>query len=61
VGASARGMTLPWLIGQLFESVDPRVTMVLLFRDMAIAAGVLAVLTVQSGRPFCCWITGESG
>jgi MFS transporter, FHS family, Na+ dependent glucose transporter 1 len=52
VGASAGGMALPWLIGQLFESVGPRVTTVALFIDMAAAFGVLAVLTVRTARPF---------
>jgi FHS family Na+ dependent glucose MFS transporter 1 len=28
VGSSAGGMTLPWLIGQLFESVGPRVMLI---------------------------------
>jgi MFS transporter, FHS family, Na+ dependent glucose transporter 1 len=61
VGASAGGMALPWLIGQFFESVGPRVTMVILLTDMASAFGVLAVLTFQSARPFYRWIAGESG
>jgi FHS family Na+ dependent glucose MFS transporter 1 len=59
VGASAGGMVLPWLIGQFFESVGPRVTIVILSADMAAAAGVLAVLTFQSTRPVYHWITGE--
>jgi MFS transporter, FHS family, Na+ dependent glucose transporter 1 len=61
VGASAGGMTLPWLIGQFFESVGPRATMVILFIDMAAAVGVLAVLAFQAARPSYQWITGESG
>jgi len=59
VGASAGGMTLPWLIGQFFESAGPRATMVILGVDMAAAVGVLAVLTVQSARPFYRWMLGE--
>jgi MFS transporter, FHS family, Na+ dependent glucose transporter 1 len=59
VGASIGGMGLPWLIGQFFESGGPHVTMVLLFGDMAAAVGVLAILTVQSARPFYQWIIGE--
>jgi MFS transporter, FHS family, Na+ dependent glucose transporter 1 len=51
VGASAGGMLLPWLIGQFFESVGPRATMVILFIDMAAAMTVLGVLTFQSARP----------
>jgi fucose permease len=42
VGAGAGGMTLPWLIGQLFESIGPQVTMVILF---------LALLAFPFARP----------
>ncbi len=59
VGASMGGMLLPWLIGQFFESIGPRVTMVVLFIDMTAAAAVLAVLTFRSTRPVYRWITGE--
>ncbi len=44
VGASAGGMTLPWLIGQLFESIGPRVTMSAILADLAIATGVFGAL-----------------
>jgi FHS family Na+ dependent glucose MFS transporter 1 len=59
VGASAGGMSLPWLIGQFFDSVGPRMTMVILFADMAAAVGVLGILTFRSARPFYRWIAGE--
>ena len=59
VGASGGGMFLPWLIGQFFESVGPRITMVILFIDMAAALAVLAVLTCLSARPVYHWITGD--
>jgi fucose permease len=59
VGASAGGMTLPWLIGQFFESVGPRVTTAILFADMAAAVGVLGVLTSRVARPFYRWIAGD--
>jgi hypothetical protein len=52
-------MTLPWLIGQFFDLVGPRATMVILFIDMAAAMTVLAALTFQSARPVYRWITGE--
>ena len=61
VGASAGGMTLPWLIGQFFESVGPRATVVILLIDMVAASGVLALLTFQSARPFYRRIVGEPG
>lgn len=59
VGASGGGMMLPWLIGQFFEAVGPRATMVILLIDMTAAMAVLAVLTFQSARPVYHWITGE--
>jgi FHS family Na+ dependent glucose MFS transporter 1 len=59
VGASAGGMVLPWLIGQLFESAGPRIVMAVLFVDMAAATAVLAILTLRSTRPVYRWLTGE--
>jgi len=59
VGASGGGMTLPWLIGQFFDAVGPRATMVILFIDMTAAMTVLAILTFRSAQPVYHWITGE--
>ena len=59
VGASAGGMVLPWMIGQFFESVGPRVAVVILLSDMVAAVGVLGVLTFRSARPVYRWLTGE--
>jgi FHS family Na+ dependent glucose MFS transporter 1 len=59
VGASGGGMVLPWLIGQFFDAVGPRVTMVILFIDMTAAMAVLAILTFHSTKPVYHWITGE--
>jgi hypothetical protein len=50
VTAGAGGMTLPWLIGQLFESIGPRVTMPAILADLVIA-------TVVFGRLI--WYTQE--
>jgi fucose permease len=44
VGASAGGMSIPWLIGQLFESIGPHVTIVTILVDLVLATGVFAVL-----------------
>ena len=44
VGASLGGMTLPWLIGQLFESIGPRATMSAILVDLALATVVFGVL-----------------
>jgi FHS family Na+ dependent glucose MFS transporter 1 len=47
VGASAGGMVLPWLIGQLFESVGPGVTMIAIAGDMLLAMGAFALLILN--------------
>jgi fucose permease len=44
VGASTGGMAIPWLIGQLFEPVGPRITMVILLADILIALALFSVL-----------------
>ncbi len=59
VGASAGGMVLPWVIGQFFEAVGPRATMVVLLFDMTAATAVLGVLTLHSAKPVYRWITGD--
>jgi fucose permease len=47
VGSSAGGMTVPWLIGQLFESTGPRVTMLAILIDLLLAVVLWWVLTRQ--------------
>jgi FHS family Na+ dependent glucose MFS transporter 1 len=44
VGASAGGMFLPWLIGQLFEPIGPRVTIFIILVDMLVAIFLFFVL-----------------
>jgi nitrate/nitrite transporter NarK len=44
VGAGLGGMFLPWLIGQLFEEIGPRVTMYVIAIDLVIAFGVYLLL-----------------
>lgn len=51
VGASLGAMSLPWLIGQLFEPVGPRVAMVLILADLLAACAVFVVLIRYAGRP----------
>jgi len=50
VGASLGGMLLPWLIGQLFGSVGPQVTMLAILADLILALGVFGALMVASRR-----------
>jgi MFS transporter, FHS family, Na+ dependent glucose transporter 1 len=45
IGSSAGGMFLPWLIGQLFESVGPRVTIIAIGIDLALTVAIWAVLS----------------
>jgi FHS family Na+ dependent glucose MFS transporter 1 len=48
VGASAGSMSLPWLIGQLFERTGARITMIVIISALIAALGVLAVLIRSS-------------
>jgi FHS family Na+ dependent glucose MFS transporter 1 len=50
VGASLGSMSVPWLIGQLFESVGPQVAMVIILIDMILALGVFAVVKLGFSR-----------
>lgn len=50
VGASLGGMSLPWLIGQLFESIGPRVTMSVILIDLLVAFAILVVLALIPAR-----------
>jgi FHS family Na+ dependent glucose MFS transporter 1 len=44
VGSGVGGMVMPWLIGQLFERIGPRVTMPVLLANNLIAFGILLAL-----------------
>lgn len=48
VGSAVGGMSVPWLVGQLFESIGPYVTIVIVFVDMALAAAAFAALLLSS-------------
>jgi FHS family Na+ dependent glucose MFS transporter 1 len=50
VGASSGGMFLPWLIGQLFEPVGPRATMVAITVDLVVAVALFAALMFHARR-----------
>jgi fucose permease len=44
VGSGAGGMLLPWLIGQLFETYGPRVTMLVILSSLLLALLVFAII-----------------
>lgn len=50
VSASIGAMLLPWLIGQLFESAGPQITMIAILADLIAAVVVLAgLLSLEAG------------
>jgi FHS family Na+ dependent glucose MFS transporter 1 len=51
VGASIGGMSLPWLIGQLFESIGPRAMMFAILVDLILAVGIFAALITTQVAP----------
>ncbi|HET9223524.1 MAG TPA: MFS transporter, partial [Roseiflexaceae bacterium] len=51
VGVSIGVMTVPWLIGQLFEQVGPQVIMSVVLIDMLVACAVFAFLMRLAGPP----------
>ncbi len=51
VGSSVGAMTLPWIMGQLFESTGPQSVMAAVLLDLALAVGVFAVLAYSTQRP----------
>jgi FHS family Na+ dependent glucose MFS transporter 1 len=50
VGSGIGGMVSPWLIGQLFERISPRVTMPVLLADSLIAMGLLLALIFSTRK-----------
>ena len=50
VGGSAGGMIVPLLIGQMFESIGPRVMMLTILVDMSLAVVVYVFLVLGGGR-----------
>ncbi len=49
VGGSIGSMTLPWLIGQLFERIGPHVTMYAIFVNMMVS-GMMFLVTMAYAR-----------
>ena len=50
VGSGLGQMFFPWLIGQLFEQIGPRITMPILLADTLIAFGLLLALILPAGK-----------
>ena len=50
VGASLGGMTIPWLIGQLFEPVGPQAVPLVVMAAILLSIGVLLLLLAQARR-----------
>jgi len=48
IGASLGGMTVPWIIGQLFEGIGPRVTMWVILIVMSLTVGVFVFIQSKS-------------
>ena len=48
IGASLGGMSIPWLIGQLFEDIGPVVTMLIILATMLLAVVIFGLLIWQA-------------
>jgi fucose permease len=55
VGSGAGGMTLPWFIGQLFESAGPRITLFSILGYLILALIVFLALELLSKRRTPAW------
>lgn len=50
IGASLGGMSLPWMIGQLFEAIGPQMVMVAIMGDLVLALGVYLAFILPATR-----------
>ncbi|MGE3799778.1 MAG: hypothetical protein AB7H80_02025, partial [Candidatus Kapaibacterium sp.] len=50
VGAAAGGMTMPWLVGQFFESYGPETVLVVAVVSLALALVILAITRLTVGK-----------
>lgn len=51
VGLGSGAMTIPWLIGQLFEQVGPRAMVVTIVVELLLALGLFFLMTGYATRP----------
>lgn len=52
VGLGSGAMTIPWLIGQLFEQVGPQAMVVTILVELLLALGLFFLMTRHAVRPF---------
>lgn len=50
VGASLGSMSMPWLIGQLFEPVGPQAALIIMLIDTLLALGIFVVIKLRFPR-----------
>jgi FHS family Na+ dependent glucose MFS transporter 1 len=50
IGASLGAMSLPWMIGQLFEAIGPQMAMLAIMGDLALALGVYLAFLLPATR-----------
>jgi fucose permease len=50
-GASIGGMTIPWLIGQLFEPAGPASAMAVILVSLLLAMGLFGLILWRTGQP----------
>lgn len=50
IGAGSGAMTLPWLIGQVFELYGPQSVMMAIFGDVLLGSGLLITVMLYSAR-----------
>jgi FHS family Na+ dependent glucose MFS transporter 1 len=50
IGASVGAMSLPWMIGQLFEAIGPQMVILAIMGDLALALGVYLAFIVPATR-----------
>jgi FHS family Na+ dependent glucose MFS transporter 1 len=50
VGASLGSMSMPWLIGQLFEPVGPQAALIIMLTDTLLALGIFVVIKLGFRR-----------
>ncbi len=50
VGSSAGAMSVPWIIGQFFETAGPQVTWVVILLDLCLGFGIYAIFEIRNRK-----------